>query len=268
MHTASTAPAPVSRDADGLALIGRSALDLRGIRFRQADPADNARGSDPTPSQDPTPGATPPAAPNPGGTPSPSPSPAPNPGTGNPNPGSAPSQAVRFEDLDERTQNFVRGLRDEARQHREAAEAAQQQLQGQQQTTARVLAALGLNADGSAAAPEPAELEGLLQTAQSEREQTARENLVLRAAPGLNANADRLLDSRTFVAKLSALKVDDREGVATLIRETIENDGSYRVAPAAAASSGGTAHTGTTPTTSRRSRQEALEAKYSTAARG
>lgn len=252
----------VERDAFGLARIGRTTHDLMGIRYRQADPADNARtaagaGAEADPgaqsTQEPaatqqTQGGTQGAQQAAGGA------------GGN-------DQAVRFEDLDPRTQKYVRDLRAEAANERAAAAQQAQEAAAAKQQRDAVLAALGIKPDGSQADPDPAELQTRIQTTQAEAENTKRENLVLRLGPGLGANVDRLLDSVSFRSKLSALAVDDREGMTALISEAIGLDPSLKAAPPAATASGGTQHTGTTQTGERKSKSAALAERYGSGGR-
>jgi hypothetical protein len=242
------APHPALRDALGLAVIGRTVHDLLGIRYNEGEGGNTppAGGQEPPKPTPPTP--TPPAAATPpAGATEP---PAPNP------------PKVKFEDLDAETQAYVRGLRAEAADNRKAADAAAAEAAAAKAQRDKVLAAMGLKPDGSEQDPDPAALESKLTVAAAETENTKRENLVLRVGPGLGANVDKLLDSRSFTNKLAALKVDDREGVTALITEAITADVSLKSAPAPAASSGGTTHTGTTPSDQRKSKAAALQSRY------
>jgi hypothetical protein len=248
--------AHVARDAFGLARIGRTPAELMGIRYRQADPADNAR-TDPAPD-----GATPPAPP---AQPAPTPKPPAN-GQQDAQPAGASDDddtPIRFEDLDPRTQKHVKGLRAEAATHRQEREAAEARAKAAEEQKNAVLAALGLKPDGSDADPDPAALQNTLEATRSETAATRRENLVLRVAPALGANVDRMLDSRSFLAKLEALGSEPaRDAVETLNRETLAQDASLKSAPAPASSSGGTTHTGTTPSGQRKSTLAALGERY------
>lgn len=238
-----------TRDAFGLAVIGRTAHDLMGIRYNEGEggntPAGGQEPPKPTAPATPTPPA--PAAPAAGATTPPAPNPS----------------KVKFEDLDPDTQAYVRGLRSEAAEHRQRADAAAADAVAAKAQRDSVLAALGLKPDGSEKDPDPAELQAATQAATAATEATKRENLVLRVGPGLGANVDKLLDSRSFITKLEGLKADDREGVIALITEALTADVTLKATPAAAASSGGTTHTGTTPTDQRKSKSAALQDRYS-----
>lgn len=252
-----THPAVV-RDAFGLARIGTTANDIRGIRYRQANPADNDPGTPPAPAAPtpPAPGSTLPGAP------------APTPPA--PTPPAAPADtapALRFEDLDDRTQKYVKGLRTEAENHRLAKEAALADAAAAKTRADAILRAAGFNPDGTPYTDvTPEALQAKLQNTTTDAETTKRENLVLRVGPALGADVDKLLDSRSFTSRLEGLKADDREGITSLITEAIEKDPTLKTGPAPAAASGGATHTGTTPTGTRQSKSAALQARYATPA--
>lgn len=267
-------PAPVAADRDGLAVIGTPAATIRGMRFRTADPGANtppagATQTPPAPNADPNPGTPAPSpsptpAPAPGGTPAPAPGG--NPPSGDPAPGG--DAPVRFEDLDPRTQAYVRGLRQEAATERTARSAAEQARDAANERSNAILRAAGFNPDGTEYVDESPEA---LRTRLSERDtavdNTRRENVVLRLAPTLNVNADRLLDSRSFTDRLHRLGTDDREGISALITEVLGQDPSFRSGPAPAASSGGTTHTGTPQNGERKTKSAAFASRYEAPAR-
>lgn len=251
--------AHVTRDAFGLARIGRTPADLMGIRHVDGEGGNApAAGSNPAPDAGTGTGGGGGTDPSSGG------------GTGAPandDGDTGGTGSVKFEDLDPRTQSEIKKLRDEAARYRAEKSAAVQRATEAESKKDAVLAALGLKPDGSAADPDPAELQGRLEATTHETAATKRENLVLRAAPALGADADRLLDKVSFRAKLDALGVDDRAAVETLIRETLEQDSSLKSAPAPARSSGGTTHTGNTPSGQRKSLQAALAERYGSGTR-
>lgn len=245
-----------TRDAFGVAVIGRTVHDLMGIRYNEGEGGNAPAGGQEPPKPGPANTAPNPTPPAPATT-------AAGGGTTDQKPESTASPKVKFEDLDDDTKAFVRDLRTEAQTHRQRADAAADEAKAAKAQRDAVLAALGLKPDGSEVDPDPAELQARTNAAVADTESTKRENLVLRVGPGLGANVDKLLDSRSFTDKLAALKVDDREGVTALITEALAADATLKAAPAAAASSGGTTHTGTTPTDQRKSKAAALEARYS-----
>lgn len=240
------------RDAFGLARIGRSPLDLMGIRFADGEGANAPAGGDGGQQ-------TPPPAP-PAGSPTP---PANGSADGSSGDGSEDDGRVRFEDLDPATQAYVKRLRKEAADERSKRTQAEQERLDAQAQKDKVLAALGLKPDGSEKDPDPAELQSTLEQERQKIAATQQENLVLRVAPLVGANADKMLDSMTFRAKLEALGPQPaREAVEALIRETIAQDATLKSAPAPARASGGTQHTGTTPSGQRKPLAQALEERF------
>lgn len=165
------------------------------------------------------------------------------------------------------TQAYIATIRQEAQQHRTLAATEKQRADDAEASRNAVLAALGLNPDGTQASKTADELAAEATQYKSSADKVARENLVLRTAstavPGSTINVDRLLDSVQFQTKLAGVNPDDRAGVETLIREFVGTDDSYKVT-SAASSSGGTTHTGTTPTDKRKSMEEAVSANYGT----
>lgn len=155
------------------------------------------------------------------------------------------------------TQIYIAELRNESKTQRETREAAEARATEAETRANAILRAAGFNPDGTKYEElDPARIQAQKTESDSERDNTKRENLVLRVA-GATVNADKLLDSRAFNHKLSSIKVDDRDSVEALINEFIEKDDSYKVT-SAAASSGGTQHTGAKKTTERKSLAEAL----------
>lgn len=260
MSTTSTSTTLGPRDeSTGLAQIGRTLHDLRGIRFN-----DGPGGGAPAPA--PAAPAPAPTATTPAPAPAPSPAPAPTPAA--PAPAPAPAPAAPTSETPPainpktgqpytaaETAEYVKGLREEAKTHREAKEAADAQL-------AAVMAALGKKPDGTPldASATPEDVAKLAES----NKHTALENVVLRAAPALGVNADRLLDSASFLTQLRSKESTDTEGIKTLISEALQKDATLAVV-AAAASSGGTQHTGTTPTTARKSMHDAVQDRIAAA---
>jgi len=157
------------------------------------------------------------------------------------------------------TQQYIATLRAEAKANREGKETAEAATAAQQANLQAALVALGVNPEPGTP-PDPAALQAQIADRTAAAESAARENLVLRVAgtrptPG---NADALLDSRAFTEKLATIPLGDRAGVETLVDEFVKNDGRFSMTPAAAAASGGAAHSGTTPTTARKPMTEAI----------
>jgi hypothetical protein len=264
------------QDADGLAVIGRTLHDLRGIRFDGDEGGNAPAGQQPAAGQ-PTPGQQPAGQPSHQRSTSPFPGPAPRgeqppaappAPTGDPVPGGAPTEtpaptnpapapATPGQYTPEQTQQYNRQLRDEAKANRERAEAAEAARNDS-------LKALGLQLDAEGnIVPIPKDAPPAeAVAAQTERDNTARENLVLRVSPSLAADADKMLDSRAFAQKLSELEPDDRAGAEALVRDWVKDHPEHGLAPLPAASSGATAHAGGAPVNGRKPREEALKARY------
>lgn len=181
------------RDRDGMAVIGRTLHDLRGIRFLEGEggnPPPPAPPADPTP---PAPAPTPPASPAPTPTP----------------PAPTPPAPVNYKgDPDE----YVRELREEAKSHRLAAEAANTSL-----------ATATAERDAAAAA----------------RDELARANKLILSAPKLGAQADLLLDSSSFTKTFATVDLNDQAAVDKAITDALERNSAFKAAPALPGASGG-----------------------------
>lgn len=246
---------PVKLDAFGLAQIGSTKHELMGIRYH-GDPANPPSANQPAGTP---PAATPPANPN---APA-SPLTQTTAGTGDTPPaGSTPPAAPQY--TPEQTQQKIADLNAEAKASREAKEKAEKAQTDAEAKTAAVLAALGLNADGTAVGKTPEQLQAELAVRNDAVADTARENLVLRVAGAtdIQGNADLMLDSITFKAGLKAIKPDDRPAVQKYVTDWVTAHPEHKLAAPAAASSGGTTHAGTQPATQRKSLTAALEEKF------
>lgn len=274
--TTITAPhTGAARDVDGLAVVGRTLHDLRGIRFDDGeggnvpaggapatDGGENPAGRQSSQSNLPGPGVAPSARqgdPTPGAaptsTPTPTPSGDPAPGS-DPAPSSTPTPGQQQQYTPEQTQQYIASLRQEAKTNRERAEAAEAA-----RNTALQALGLQMDAQGNITPIPKQETPAPVVEAQTERDNTQRENLVLRIAPSLKADADKMLDSRSFASQLSQLDPTDRAGAEALVREWLEGHPEHAIAPAPAAASGGTQHAGGAPVNGRKSREEALKAR-------
>lgn len=107
--------------------------------------------------------------------------------------------AGSVEDLPEWAQKVIRQTRDEAAANRTAKTAAEK---AQQQTLDNIAKALGLKEDGKLTADQLAEK---LNASDGKAKSALTENAVLRAATKAGADAEALLDSRSFLAKLTDL---------------------------------------------------------------
>lgn len=191
---------------DGLAQIGPSYYQLRGIRF-----AEGEGGAAPAvPAEPAAPAATPPAP-----APQPTP-PAPTSPVTPPAPQAPAQPPVNFRgDPDE----YVRELREEAKNHRLAAEKA-----------ANDFAAAQAERDANAK-----QLDAL-----------ARQNKVLLVAPTLGANPAALLNAIDFTTAFAAIDLSDEEKVKAAITDAIEKNSTFKAGPVLPSMSGG-GHQGGTP---------------------
>jgi len=195
---------PVALNRDGMAQIGPTPFQLRGIRLIEGE-----GGGGGTPPADPTPPAPTPPAPTPPAPQRPAPTPP------------APAPVNYKGDPDE----YVRELREEAKNHRLAAEKAQQE---------RDAAASERDSDRAA------------------RESLARENHLLRVAGKFGANADLLLDSSSFMKTFADVDLADEAAVQKAIEDALERNSAYKAGPQLPGTSGGGhqggGHSNTTPT--------------------
>ena len=240
-------------DRDGLAVIGRTLADLRGLRF-MSDPGGNEPPAAP-PAGDPA--APAPAAPAANEPPAP--------------PANQPPAAVPFDQLDPGTQAYIRGLREEAKGYREERDGYKSQidtLTPAQQTLEALRATL--SGDGGQKPATPEELQAQIQArdqaaqqAQQEAAAAQRQVAVMRTAalPDINANANRLLDSVSFMAAVAALPNADEASVRALVEQQMQADPSLRLVPLATGS-GGSTHGGQRPTTGRKSLADAVGDHY------
>lgn len=256
IDTHTTNPAAVLRDCNGLAVIGRGRNDLMGIRNVEGDDGntggDNGAAGGDTGQN----GAS---------------------GTGDSNAAGGDNPTARTTDAEApfgrnkegkpftaaESTAFVNGLRTEAQKNREAKEAAEQKASDTEAQIARVLAAVGLGTDGKPLPKDPAELEQAVSKTTAELNETRQDNIVLRLAPGLDADPDKLMDRVKFVTALRKLDATDREGIAELVTKTVNEDPSLK-ANATGSSSGGQGHSGNTSSTSRKSMHDAIQARVGT----
>lgn len=147
-----------------------------------------------------------------------------------------PVNGVKFADLDAQTQAYVRQLRSEAQTHRERAESLETAKETRE---AEIRKALGLDPKDGEQAADPAQQAAELT---SKYETAQRENTVLRLAGTLGANADVLLDSRSFSDKISGMNPGDTAAITAAITEFVANHSSAQLVTAAGSS--GTAGAG------------------------
>lgn len=189
----------VARDVDGMAQIGPTKFQLRGIRF-----ADGEGGAAPVVPPAP---AAPAAAPVPAAPAAAAVAPAP----ASPVPPAAPAAPapVNYKgDPDE----YVRELREEAKNHRLAAEKAANDFATAQQERDALTA---------------------------ERDTLARERALLLNAPKNGARAELLLDSTSFMKTFADVDLTDEEAVTKAITDAIEKNSTFKAGPVLPSTSGG-----------------------------
>ena len=217
----------VRTDIDGMAAIGRTFHDLRGIRFNENDGgntnADAAAAATAKATADAADAADAASAASAGAA-----------GAGAP--------AEKVEDLPAWAQKLITDTRKEAGDHRTAAKTAGDDAS--KALTEKLAVALGLKPD---AATDPAALTASLTTAQAAAVQSARELAVYKAASG-TANPDRLLDSTKFLTSIKGIDPSDGPAIKAAIDAAVAADASLKAARAAGASSvdtsGGTGEVG------------------------
>ncbi|MCU1408471.1 MAG: hypothetical protein JWM23_551 [Microbacteriaceae bacterium] len=225
MHTRTIHP--VRTTVDGMAGIGRTSHDLRGIRFDENDGGNTPAG---TPAAPAAPAAT---------TPPPAATPAP---AATPSTPAAPIAGENVTDLPAWAQKIITDARKGEGDQRVAAKTAAEDAQ--KALTDKLAVALGLKPD---AATDPAALTASLTAAQATALNSARELAVYKAA-GTTANPDRLLDSTKFLTSIKGIDPTDGPAIKAAIDAAVAADASLKAARAAGASSidnpGGTGEVG------------------------
>lgn len=200
-----------ARNRAGMAQIGPSYFQLRGIRLVEGE-----EGSGTTPPATP-PAPTPPApvTPQPPAQPTPPATPPATP----PTPPAEPQPPVNYRGNPD---EYVRELREEAKTHRLAAEKAASDYATAQQER-----------DALAA----------------ERDTLARERALLLNAPKHGARPELLLDSTSFMKTFADIDLSDEEAVTKAITDAIEKNSTFKAAPGLPGMSGGGHQGGGTPNT-------------------
>jgi hypothetical protein len=204
LTTTAAAPAFIDTPVFG---VTAAPLGLRGIRF------DNGEGGA-APAAPATPAGEP-AAPAAPATPAQPAAPAP----------AAPTDGIDFDQLDPKTQAYIRSLRTEAQTTRETYEGklTAAQTEAQKQLDAAAIA-LGLKqADDQPV--DAQKLQAQITEATEKQTQVQRENVVLRSAATLGVNADLLLDSRAFTDSLAGVNPGDTAAIQTAVTEFVANHG-------------------------------------------
>ncbi|WP_402843768.1 hypothetical protein [Microbacterium sp. GXS0129] len=208
MSTTQKRPA-VAIDPGGLAQIGPSRFQMRGIRLVEGE-AGSAPAAPLAPAAPSAPAAPAAAAPTPPAPAAPS-APAPPPAAQS----SAPVAYHGDPDA------YVRQLRDENKERREALTTERQAHEASKTALA---------------------------TAESERDAARRELAVLRIAPAVGANPAALLDSTTFLTAIANVDLQNEDAVKAAITDALEKNSALKAAPTLPATNGGGARGGSTAT--------------------
>jgi len=216
------------RDRDGMAVIGRTLHDLRGIRHDEGEGGNaSAAGTAEAAGAGAAAGGTQTAS------------------TAEPAAAStaqATTAAEKVEDLPAWAQKIITDTRKEAGDHRAAAKTAAEKAQ--KELTDKLAVALGLKPD---AATDPAALTASLTAAQTAAQSAVRELAIFKAASSVGADPARLLDSNSFMSSVSGLDPADSAAVTAAINAAIAANPNLKAVLAAAASGtelGGTGETG------------------------
>lgn len=174
----------------------------------------------------------------------------------------AAAEPGKVEDLPEWAQKLIRDTRGEAAQHRTKATAAEQQ---QAQLLAAIGQALGLPTGDQA--PKPEELQQQLTASQTAAREAAVKLAVYQTATKHQGDPDALLDSASFLAKVTALDPtanDFAAQVDTAIKEAVTTNPKLRATQAAGSSSADHSPGGTTAPRTPKPLTDAVAGHYRT----
>jgi len=234
-------PRPLAaRGPDGLAIIGRTLHDLRGIRFDTGEGGNApAAPAAPAPSPAPAPAPANPPTPAPPANPAPAAAPPANPPAppADPNDPEAPVGGVAFADLPAETQQEVRRLRQADRANRAALAAG---MTEERRTELGKL--LGFVDEQ----PDPAAVTARVSELTSTNAELARANMVLLTALDAGARAASLLDSKSFTESIAGLEPTDKAGITAAIQTWLTAHPEHRATagPALPPTPGSPGHTG------------------------
>lgn len=146
-------------------------------------------------------------------------------------------EGERVEDLPDWAQRLIRQERSESASQRTARQQAEQAAQQQaDERTRAILKAAGIDT-GDSDEEDPAKLAEAARAEREKAEADAREArvelAVYRAAPGKNADAAALLDSRTFLQSLKDLDPTDSAAVEAAVEKAVQDNPKLAVTQAA-----------------------------------
>lgn len=215
--------------------------------------------SDPTPAPAPT-------EPTPAPTPEPVAPPAPAPA---PDTARIGVDRTPLDQLPPDVQEYVRNLRNEAKTYREERDQFKGQIDTLTPAQQQLEALRAMVAGEGKTAPTAEELQTQFQQAQTQAQQAQQEAeaakrglALVRVAslPDVQVNASRLLDSKSFEAKLAQVDPADEAALRALLVAEAEADQTLRIVPIAGGSGGGV-HGGATPTPGRPGLKDAIAAR-------
>lgn len=141
----------------------------------------------------------------------------------------------------------LKAARDEAAQNRirarEAKDAADQAASKYDQLVQTLGKGLGLikDDDSEGQAPDPEALAQQVAESQTAAQEAARELAVYKAARGANADPDKLLDSRSFLASIKDVDHTDSAAVKTAVEDAVKANQSFALGRVSGASTADTA---------------------------
>lgn len=174
-----------------------------------------------------------------------------------------------IESLPADVQDYIRTLRGEAKTNREKADEYKGQIDTLTPAQQQLEALRAMVAGEGKTAPTAEELQTQFQQAQTEATQAkqeadaARRGLALvrvASLPDVQVNASRLLDSKSFEAKLAQVDPADEAALRSLLIAEADTDQTLRIVPIAGGSGGGI-HGGATPTPGRPGLKDAIAAR-------
>lgn len=168
--------------------------------------------------------------PNPDPTPTPAPAdPAPAP---NPTPPADPANPPAEPDPSKGGKDAILADLAKERDKRQALETQVSEMQTAHQQQMDALAvALGVKKDDTP--PDPTALTAEIATEKANARAANLQLAVFKAAPALEANAARLLDSSTFLASIKDIDPTDTEALSKAITTALDTDDVFKAAPAA-----------------------------------
>jgi hypothetical protein len=208
---------PVRTTVDGMAAIGRTSHDLRGIRFDENDGGNTNGDTDAAAAAAAAQAATDAAA-----------------AAASTGVAAAPAWDGKIESLHPDAQKIITDLRKENGDRRVALTAAETRTQA-------ILTAAGIKTDEA----DPVEV---AKTATAAASKATRELAVFKAASAAGADPTKLLDRTSFTASIAGIDPSDGPAIKAAIDAAVAADASLKAARAAGASSidnpGGTGEVG------------------------